>query len=139
MGCAAQQGGGATAPSAVRSGDSGLTITKPAQAADVRGPVEVCLAIKGYTVEPAKNGVNEGKGHHHLLVDTAVPSDLSQPVAKDASHIHMGDGSSCKTLNLSPGVHTIRGLFAKGHHVPYDPPITDAIMVMVKWQARKTN
>ncbi len=132
IGCAAQQGSVASTPSAARSGDGALTITKPAQASDVRGPVEVCLDIKGYTVEPAKNGVNEGKGHHHLLIDTPVPSDLSQPVAKDANHVHMGDGSTCKTLNLAPGVHTIRGLFAKGNHVPYNPPITDAIVVVVK-------
>ncbi|NIQ00954.1 MAG: DUF4399 domain-containing protein, partial [Nitrospinaceae bacterium] len=51
--------------------------------------------------------VNDGKGHHHIIVDTGLPS-LSQPVPKDSQHIHMGDGSRCKKLNLSSGKHTVR-------------------------------
>jgi hypothetical protein len=86
----------------------------------------------GVEFEPAKKGVNEGKGHNHILVDVDLPSDLSKPIAKDANHIHMGDGSSCKTIELSPGKHTIRTLFAKGNHVPYNPPISDTIEVTVK-------
>lgn len=113
-------------------GEKGVKITKPATASTVRGSFEVCMDIGGFTVEPAKNGVNEGKGHHHLLVDVPVPSDLSQPIAKDENHIHMGDGSKCKTLNLSPGIHTITALFARGNHVPYDPPVKDTIFVEVR-------
>jgi len=85
----------------------------------------------GVEVEPAKNGVNEGKGHHHILVDVDLP-DLGQPVPKDANHIHMGDGSKCKNLDLSAGKHTIRTLFAKGNHMPYDPPLTDTVVINVK-------
>ena len=83
-------------------------------------------------VEPAKKGVNEGRGHNHILVDVALPSDLSKPIGKDANHIHMGDGSSCKSIKLSRGKHTIRTLFAKGNHVPYNPPISDTIVITVK-------
>ncbi|MDH3256093.1 MAG: DUF4399 domain-containing protein, partial [Nitrospinota bacterium] len=86
----------------------------------------------GVEFEPAKNGVNEGKGHNHILVDVALPSDLSKPIGKDAQHIHMGDGSSCKTINLSSGKHTIRTLFAKGNHIPYNPPISDTIEITVE-------
>ena len=141
VGCASQggSGGGSAAPAAdsgggtrVQSADAGLTITKPAPMAEINGPVEVCLETKGYTVEPAKNGVNEGKGHHHLIVDVGLPGDLSQPVAKDENHIHMGDGSTCKTIELSKGMHTIEALFARGNHIPYDPPVTDSVVVFVK-------
>lgn len=110
---------------------SGVTITKPSTASHHRGPVEVCMSTSGYTVEPAKNGVNPGKGHHHLLIDTSIPADLSKPLAKDAQHVHMGDGSTCKKLDLGPGVHTITAVFAKGNHVPYNPPVTDTIFVTV--------
>ncbi len=110
---------------------NGVTITKPATASHHRGPVEVCMGLSGYTVEPAKNGVNAGRGHHHLLIDTAIPTDLNKPLAKDAQHVHMGDGSTCKTLDLSPGVHSITAVFAKGNHVPYNPPVTDTIFVTV--------
>lgn len=140
VGCASQGGGGGAASSAssdsggstrVQGEGSGVTITKPATLADVSSPVEVCMSTKGYTVEPAKNGVNEGKGHHHLIVDVDLP-DLSQPVPKDANHIHMGDGSTCKKIELSKGQHRIQALFARGNHVPYDPPVTDSIVVTVK-------
>ncbi len=109
---------------------SGVKITKPARMAQVRGPVEVCMATTGYTVEPAKKGVNAGKGHHHLLIDV-YDINVNKPIAKDANHIHMGDGSTCKTLELSPGPHTITAVFAKGNHVPYNPPVTDAIVIFV--------
>ncbi|NIP99734.1 MAG: DUF4399 domain-containing protein [Nitrospinaceae bacterium] len=89
------------------------------------------METEGVTVEPAKNGVNEGKGHHHLIIDVDLP-DLSQPVPKDDKHIHMGDGSKCKTIELSRGMHTVQALFARGNHIPYDPPVTDSVVVFVE-------
>ena len=98
-----------------------VTITTPPEGAMVTNPVKVCLATEGVAVEPAKKGVNNGKGHHHIIVDVDLPKDLSKPVGKDANHIHMGDGSTCKEIKLSAGKHIIRALFAKGNHVPYNP------------------
>ena len=109
-----------------------VIISKPRDGAVVSSPVEVCMTPFGIEFEPAKKGVNEGKGHNHILVDVALPSDLSKPIGKDAQHIHMGDGSSCKTIKLSPGKHTIRTLFAKGNHIPYNPPISDTIEITVE-------
>jgi len=43
----------------------------------------------------------------------------------------MGDGSTCKTINLAKGQHTITALFAQGNHVPYNPPVTDSVTVRV--------
>ena len=113
-------------------GTAAVTITNPANGSMVASPVRVCMGVQGIEVEPAKKGVNQGKGHHHILVDTAIPEDLSKPIGKDATHIHMGDGSTCKSLTLSAGTHVIRTLFAKGNHVPYDPPLTDTVVVNVK-------
>ena len=89
------------------------------------------MATQGYKVEPAKNGVNAGKGHHPLLVDVSIPAELSKPIAKDGNHVHIGDGLKCKTLNLAKGQHTITALFAQGNHVPYNPPVTDGMTVTV--------
>lgn len=114
------------------SAENAVTISEPADGATVSSPVKVCMDVHGVEVEPAKNGVNEGKGHHHLLVDTDLPGDLSQPIGKDDHHIHMGDGSTCKELTLAHGEHTIRALFAKGNHVPYAPAITTTVKVTVK-------
>jgi hypothetical protein len=123
---------GLAASSAFAGDTQAVTISKPRDGATVSSPVEVCMTPWGVEVEPAKKGVNEGKGHNHILVDVALPSDLSKPIGKDANHIHMGDGSSCKTIKLSSGKHTIRTLFAKGNHIPYNPPISDTIEITVK-------
>ena len=109
-----------------------VTIVKPQNGSNVSGPVEVCMEVSGVQVEPAKKGVNDKKGHHHLLIDVAVPSNLGNAIGKDSNHVHMGDGSTCKTLKLSSGKHTIHALFAKGNHVPYNPPISDTIEITVK-------
>ena len=128
VGCAGQTGGGSTSSS---SAGKALAIVKPATLSNVSSPLQVCMATNGYTVEPAKKGVNPGKGHHHLIIDTDIPADLSKPVAKDDTHIHMGDGSTCKTINLAKGQHTITALFAQGNHVPFNPPVTDSVTVSV--------
>ena len=109
-----------------------VTITDPPTGAMVSSPVKVCMATEGVEVEPAKKGINEGKGHHHIIVDVNLPKDLSKPVGKDGNHIHMGDGSTCKKIKLSAGKHIIRTLFAKGNHVPYDPALTSTVTINVK-------
>jgi len=129
VGCVAHSGGGSS--TAVATSNKPITITSPATLSNVSSPLQVCMATKGYTVEPAKKGVNPGKGHHHILVDASIPADLSKPIGKDSNHVHMGDGSKCKTLNLSKGQHTITALFAQGNHVPYSPAVSDAVTVTV--------
>ena len=130
VGCVAHSGGGSS--TAVKaSSNKPLTITTPTTLSNVSSPLKVCMATKGYTVEPAKKGVNPGKGHHHLLIDVPIPADLSKRIGKDSNHVHMGDGSKCKTLNLAKGQHTITALFAQGNHVPYNPVVSDAVTVTV--------
>ncbi len=114
------------------AGTRAIAISEPANGATVSSPVKICMVAHSVTVEPAKKGVHDGKGHHHILIDSDLPGDLSKPIGKDAQHVHMGDGSTCKSLNLEPGVHVIRALFAKGNHVPYNPPITATVIVNVK-------
>ena len=109
-----------------------VVITEPATGSTVSSPVKVCMTVDGVEVQPAKKGVNSGKGHHHLLVDVDLPKDLSQRIGKDANHVHMGDGSTCKELKLSSGKHVVRTLFANGGHVPYNPAITSTVIVTVK-------
>ena len=46
-----------------------VSISQPADGAKISGPVKICLATSGVAVEPAKNGVHDGKGHHHILLD----------------------------------------------------------------------
>jgi hypothetical protein len=106
-----------------------LKITKPNNGDELKGPIEVCMAVKNLVVEPAKMGVNEGKGHHHILF-SSLPADLSQPLGKKKV-VHMGSGVSCHTFKLAAGKHSLLALFAYGNHIPYDPPISDKILITV--------
>jgi hypothetical protein len=92
-----------------------VRIVQPANNSQLSSPIKVCMEVSGLVVEKAKQGVNEGRGHHHLLLNS-LPLDLSQPIGKQ--EIHMGDGSKCKELTLVPGRHVIYTLFAYGNHVP---------------------
>lgn len=114
------------------AGTQAIAISEPANGATVSSPVKICMVAHGVTVEPAKRGVNEGNGHHHILVDSDLPTDLSKGIGKDAQHLHMGDGSTCKEVKLNAGIHVIRALFARGNHVPYSPAITATIILNVK-------
>ena len=109
-----------------------VVITEPGTGSTVSSPVKVCMTVDGVEVQPAKKGINPGKGHHHLLIDVDLPKDLSQRIGKDSNHVHMGDGSTCKELKLGSGKHVIQTLFANGGHVPYNPAITSTVIVTVK-------
>ena len=109
-----------------------VVITEPATGTTVSSPVKVCMAVDGVEVQPAKKGINPGKGHHHILIDVDLPTDLSKRIGKDANHVHMGDGSKCKELKMGSGKHVIRTLFANGGHVPFNPAITSAVIITVK-------
>lgn len=98
----------------------------------VKNPVTVCIGAVGVEVEPASKGVNPHKGHHHILVDVDLPKDLSQAIPKDENHIHMGDGSACKDISLSPGKHTLRLLFANGTHIPMESVASDTVEITVE-------
>lgn len=106
--------------------------------ATVASPLEVCLEVGGLTIEPAGE-IAEGAGHHHIIVDPSADekaafsaSGAVDPVAKDETHIHMGDGSTCTTLELSAGSHELLAVVADGAHIPMDPPVTASVMVTVE-------
>ena len=84
----------------------------------VRAPFEVGFAVRGMGVAPA--GVKfDGTGHHHILVDRAMPASVTDKLPFDDSHRHFGKGQTGTTLDLPPGRHTLRLLFADHDHRPY--------------------
>lgn len=106
-----------------------IFIAEPANGAKVTSPVKICMGVEGLILEPASEGVNEGAGHHHILFST-LPVDLSKPLGK--GEVHLSDASTCRSFAFTPGRHVIIALFSYGNHVPYNPPITDKIMITVK-------
>ncbi|MDA1347393.1 MAG: DUF4399 domain-containing protein [Chloroflexi bacterium] len=103
---------------------------EPADGAEVVSPFNVRMSAEDVTVEPASKGVRDGYGHHHIVVDASLPP-LDRPIPSDEQHRHFGKGQTETTLDLPPGQHTLRLLFADGSHEPYDPAVTDTIKVTV--------
>lgn len=89
--------------------------------ARIPGKTTIRFAISGMDVVPAGTARRNG-GHHHLLIDTGLPT-LGQPIPADFNHLHFGGGQSEAEIVLSPGRHTLQLLFADHDHVPHDPPV----------------
>lgn len=106
-------------------------IVSPVHGEAVTSPLKVVFGLSGMGVAPA--GVDKAKtGHHHLLIDTAVP-DLNKPIPADDRHRHFGGGQTEATIELAPGKHTLQLLLADFTHTPHNPPVmSQQITIMVK-------
>jgi hypothetical protein len=97
-------------------------IISPKDGAKVHAPVLVQFGLKGMGIAPA--GVKfDNSGHHHLLIDTDPPTDLSTPLPATDKIVHFGKGQTETTLNLAPGKHTLQLLLADQSHIPHSPPV----------------
>jgi formylglycine-generating enzyme required for sulfatase activity len=92
-----------------------VRFTSPADGATVPPVFEVSMEAVGLMVEAAGE-IHEGAGHFHILVDTdfVAPGEL---IPFDEGYLHFGQGQSTTTLELEPGVHTLRLQFANGAHM----------------------
>jgi hypothetical protein len=97
-------------------------IISPKDGATVKNPVVVQFGLRGMGVAPA--GVKfDNTGHHHLLIDTDAPADMSVPLPANANIMHFGKGQTETQLTLAPGKHTLQLLFADLNHIPHQPPV----------------
>lgn len=92
----------------------------------LRSPFWVEFGIRGMGVIPADNA-HERAGHHHILVNKPLPLNHRAKIPFDDLHRHFGKGQTGALLDLPPGRHTLRLLFADHEHRPhfvYSPEIT---------------
>ena len=74
------------------------------------------LAMRGLV--PA--GKSAGRaGHHHLLVNQALPLDFKKPLPFTEKYIHFGKGQMEHVVDLPPGKYTFNLLLADQGHIPY--------------------
>jgi len=83
----------------------------------VHSPFRVIFGVTGLGICPA-GFEKTGTGHHHLLVDTGIPSDLNAPIPFSDKYRHFGAGQTEAELTLAPGKHTLQLLFADSKHRP---------------------
>jgi len=104
----------------------------PADGAAVKNPVVVRFGLKGMGIAPA--GIQmDNTGHHHLFIDTDLPTDMSKPIGMiDNKIIHFGKGQTETTLTLPPGKHTLQLLLGDYLHVPNaEPMVSKKITITV--------
>lgn len=98
-------------------------IISPKDGAKVKSPVLVRFGL-GDKMGVAPAGVKfDNTGHHHLLIDTDAPANLSAPLPATDNIKHFGKGQTETSLTLTPGKHTLQLLLADQNHIPHDPPV----------------
>lgn len=105
-----------------------VTILSPEDGAVVTSPVKVVFGVEGITLAPAGD-TTPNSGHHHLLIDVPAP-DLGQPIPTDAQHLHFGKAQTEAEVTLEPGQHTLQLLLGDANHIPHDPPLISAPIVI---------
>lgn len=93
-----------------------VRFAEPRDGASVAAPVKVVMSAENFTVEPAADGVHDGAGHLHIMVDTPC-IEAGQAIPKDETHLHFGDGSIETELALASGTHTLCLQAADGAHI----------------------
>ena len=97
-------------------------IVSPKNGAKVKSPVTVVFGLKGMGIAPA--GIKfDNTGHHHLLIDSELPADLSQPLAANEKSVHFGKGQTETSVTLPPGKHTLQLVLGDSLHIPHDPAV----------------
>lgn len=102
--------------------DASVTIVSPHDGELVTSPFKVVFAIHGMTLAPAGDAAPDS-GHHHLLIDTPVPTDLNKPLPADSQHLHFGKAQAETEVTLAPGQHTLQLILGDANHIPHEPPI----------------
>ena len=109
----------------------GVSFLAPKNNATVSETFDTTFSVSGLTVAPAADGVQEGSGHHHLIVDgTGYKEGLV--IVKDDTHFHYGKGQEEATLTLAPGKHTLTLQFGNALHESYGAKYAKTITVTVK-------
>jgi len=111
------------------SSDVGVYFVNLKEGDKVKSPVIIQMGVNGMTVEPAGK-VNEGKGHHHIIIDGAF-IEKGQVVPMDKTHLHFGKGQTTDTLKLAPGKHSLTLQFANGVHDSYGKDWSKTINITV--------
>ncbi|NPC55721.1 DUF4399 domain-containing protein [Caenimonas soli] len=58
-------------------------------------------------------------GHHHMLINQALPLDFTKPLPFTDQYIHFGKGQMEAVVNLKPGTYQLHLLLADQGHIPY--------------------
>jgi Domain of unknown function (DUF4399) len=98
--------------------DPKATFTNLKHNDQVISPFVVQFGMSNWGIAPAKHN-HPRTGHHHLLIDTALPIPITTPIPVSKNYVHFGAGQMQTVLDLPVGEHTLRLLLADHEHVPH--------------------
>ncbi|HTN36351.1 MAG TPA: DUF4399 domain-containing protein [Arachidicoccus sp.] len=102
--------------------------------ANVQSPLKLEFGVDNMTVakKAPDSKIEEGIGHHHLLIDAGDSIPSGTVIPDDSTHIHYGGGQTEATVNLTPGKHVLTLQFGDAIHRSYGAPLATTITVNVK-------
>ena len=120
---AAHDHGASEVPALTRAPPSAYNyIGWPQDGTVIRSPrFRIWFGARNIGVAPADVSVVR-TGHHHLLINTPLPANMTVAIPNDQNHLHFGLGQTETMLELPPGTHTLQLLMGDAAHVPHDPP-----------------
>jgi hypothetical protein len=107
-------------------------IIYPRSGATLRpGPVRVRFGLSEKAGVAPAGIAKANTGHHHLFIDSDIPTNLSQELPPTNPHLlHFGLGQTEVTINLPVGQHTLQLVLADENHVPHDPPVVSRKVIL---------
>jgi hypothetical protein len=104
--------------------------------AEVQSPFIAKFGLTGIGIASIKKPVASA-GHHHLLIDRTLPLNFTEPLPFNDQYIHFGKGQMEAILDLPPGKHSLRLVFADHRHIP-NFVYSDELIVNVTGSSGKT-
>jgi hypothetical protein len=106
-----------------------VSFTSPADNSTEENPVTFDMQATGFTIEAASNGVQDGAGHFHILVNQS-PLNPGEVIPNDPAngYYHYGGGETTADITLpTGGSNTVVLQAGDANHRAYD--LTDSITV----------
>lgn len=104
----------------------------PLDGATVSENVHITFGLNNMGVSPAGT-YRKNTGHHHLLIDTEILPDLTEPLPATDKIKHFGGAQTETTITLTPGTHTLQLILGDHTHVPHETPVVSKkITITVK-------
>ena len=111
--------------------EASVFFVSPKDGDTVKSPFKVEMGVSGMQIQPAGE-VNEGFGHHHLIIDGSFIEE-GVIVPADPTHIHYGKGQIVTDdIELNPGKHTLTLQFADGVHTSFGESMSKTIEITVE-------
>ena len=132
MGLACGGSGDGDGATAEASGPS-VSITSPVNGARLQGGTFILtMEVSGVSIVPAGT-MEEGTGHHHLVIDGPLPDSMAPIPPTTDVVIHLGQAQTeYEITGLTPGRHTVIAVVGDGMHIPLAPWVADTVTVLVQ-------